>query len=392
LVGLFKIANFPPVVGSLSGWLCRHALIILVSCLSGILPVSSVDAIETSAIKANKIGFISDPGELDFSLDLDVEDSLVTVEVPPKKLVIRAKKSTTDDRIEPLSLRVPKDPDQLAKLVVDIAKPRSRSKLHRLLMDEIRKADQKSFIDGHLKISLTEEALKWVRLTQLGIILGKPHHKIQILSQSLKSDRDTREELLRQIGPFFSSEEKNRLQSKLKKGESIELDQEMLPPFAKKMVGEFTVFRGPNCFHASLAFHGRQISNSPWFNVKEEKGYHRSMINYDELWRTLNSVFYEVDPKTTALEYGDIMVFFDLPKEKSPIDFRWIRHAAVYLFDEYSFSKGSKSPDTPYTVKTLDEEWTTWRKYTSNLGVKIFRRTQNRVKSRPPKELADWLY
>ncbi len=366
--------------------------IVALAYLVAVMPLTSAIAVETSAIKANQFGFISDPGDIDFSLELDVEDHLITVEVPAKKLLMRAKKSAADDRIEPLTLRVPKDSDQLAKLVVDIAKPRSRAKLHRMMMDEIRKADQKSFIDGHLKLTLTEDTLKLVRLSQLGQLLGKPHHQIQILGKNLRSDRDTRTELMRQISPFFTSEERNRLQSKLKRGDPIKLDEEMLPSFAKKMVGEFTVYRGPNCFHASLAFHGRQISNSPWFNVKEEKGYHRSMVNYDELWRTLNSVFYEVDPKTTPLEYGDIMVFFDLPKEKAAVDFRWIRHAAVYLFDEYSFSKGSKSPDTPYTVKTLDEEWTTWRKYTSNLGVKIFRRTQNRVKSRPPKELADWLY
>jgi hypothetical protein len=392
LVGLFKIANFPPEVGSLYEWLNRPMRIVALAYLVAVMPLTSAIAVETSAIKANQFGFISDPGDIDFSLELDVEDHLITVEVPAKKLLMRAKKSAADDRIEPLTLRVPKDSDQLAKLVVDIAKPRSRAKLHRMMMDEIRKADQKSFIDGHLKLTLTEDTLKLVRLSQLGQLLGKPHHQIQILGKNLRSDRDTRTELMRQISPFFTSEERNRLQSKLKRGDPIKLDEEMLPSFAKKMVGEFTVYRGPNCFHASLAFHGRQISNSPWFNVKEEKGYHRSMVNYDELWRTLNSVFYEVDPKTTPLEYGDIMVFFDLPKEKAAVDFRWIRHAAVYLFDEYSFSKGSKSPDTPYTVKTLDEEWTTWRKYTSNLGVKIFRRTQNRVKSRPPKELADWLY
>lgn len=119
------------------------------------------------------------------------------------------------------------------------------------------------------------------------------------------------------------------------------------------------------------------------------------MINYDELWRVLNRNFYEINPDKTPLKYGDMVVFMDVPpefEETGVVSFRWIRHTATYLFNHYTFSKGSKSPNSPYTVRTLSEEWKTWKKFTSNLGVKVFRRSIKRVKNQPPKDLVDWIY
>jgi hypothetical protein len=121
------------------------------------------------------------------------------------------------------------------------------------------------------------------------------------------------------------------------------------------------------------------------------------MINYDELWRVLSENFYEVNPDKLPLKYGDMLVFFDVPEDdaddlEKPVDFRWIRHTATYLFGGFTFSKGSKSPNTPYTVRTLAEEWKTWKRYTDNLGVKVFRRSQKSVKAAPPRDLTDWIY
>ena len=173
----------------------------------------------------------------------------------------------------------------------------------------------------------------------------------------------------------------------------MSVDKDLLPSFPRKVVRRFVIYRGPNCFHASLAFHDRTLTRSNFFNVTREKGYHRAMINYDELWRILSSNFYQADHRASKIQYGDILVFFDIPEEpRKVINFRWIRHTATYLFNGYTFSKGSKSADTPYTVKTLKEEWKTWSKISKNLAVKIFRRSTKRVKKRPPKDLTDWIY
>ena len=117
------------------------------------------------------------------------------------------------------------------------------------------------------------------------------------------------------------------------------------------------------------------------------------MINYDELWRVLNTHFYEVNVKKYPLKYGDILVFFDVPKDKDQnVYFKWIKHTAAYLFGSYTFSKGSKSPNTPYTVKTLKEEWKTWDRLTQNLGVKVFRKVQPAHVSAPSPDRYDWIY
>ncbi len=161
-----------------------------------------------------------------------------------------------------------------------------------------------------------------------------------------------------------------------------------------RLVKKFLTSRGPNCFHAALAFQGPQLTRSPLINVKEEDGYHRAMINYDELWRALSLEFYEINPVHTPLKYGDVLVFLDVPKTAATgaTNFRWIRHAATYLFNGYTFSKGSKSPNTPYTVKTLEEEWQTWKRYSAQLGVRVYRRSFDAVPAMPPKDMNEWLY
>ena len=228
-------------------------------------------------------------------------------------------------------------------------------------------------------------------------MFSRTHHKLTVATNELKKDRRLRQEFLRQITPFFPKAERTKLQAKINKGESIEVDMELLPDFARKMVKKYIIYRGPNCFHAALAFQSPTLTSSSLINVKKETGYHRAMINYDELWRVLNSNFYEVNPDSQPLKYGDVLVFFDVPQSaeenpEKPVEFKWIRHTATYLFGGYTYSKGSKSPNTPYTVRTLAEEWKTWKRYTENLGVKVFRRSQKNVKNAPPRDLTDWVY
>ena len=117
------------------------------------------------------------------------------------------------------------------------------------------------------------------------------------------------------------------------------------------------------------------------------------MINYDELWRALQSNFYEINPKETKLKYGDIIVFFDIPSSsKYEVYFRWIKHASTYLFNHYVFSKGSKSADSIYAIKTLEEEWSSWSRRTEKLAIKVFRRGLRHVKTAPPRKLEDWIF
>ncbi len=345
-------------------------------------------------ITAKKTGrYVYDLSDLRASLSIDVRDKIKEISIPVETVKRRSLKSKADRRIEPFSLRVPGTAADMLALAKELAKPKSSGKLYEYFSDKYHSTFKKKFRDGSKKIELSPESLKWIRYSKLEKKLARKHHSVSIEADAFTHKPRLGKRLLAQLKPFLTPKQINAVRSRVRNRSSISVDRYLLPTFAKKMVRRYIAFQGPNCFHASLAFHGQTLTSSPFINVKKEEGYHRSMINYDELWRAINQQFYEVDVDQSNLKYGDMIVFFELPKEGGgPTYFRWIRHAATYLFGQYTFSKGSKSADTPYTVKTLEEEWQTWRKYTKNLGVKVFRRSSKRVRRVPPASLTDWLY
>ena len=170
----------------------------------------------------------------------------------------------------------------------------------------------------------------------------------------------------------------------------------MFPYFSKKSVQRYTVYRGPNCFHSSLAFQGMNYSNSIKFNSKLEKEHHRIMINNDELYRVLTTQFYELNIDTTPLVYGDLIIFLDVPDNIEDLDanyhYSWIKHATVFLLNEYTFSKGSKSASSAYTIKTLGLELKSWKRYLKNLKIKVYRKSQKNLNSKFIRPRADWVY
>jgi len=334
--------------------------------------------------------FILDPAKLKPSLTLPVTDTIEQVKVPAKVVKTRIIKSDADKRIEDVQIRLPKDPKKIGELAGQLAKAKKSSALFDYFMEQAEKVQAQS--DGSKRVKINKDAYQWIKSAELAKMYTRPHHNVEILTRELGNNKEVKRELFAQVQNFLDPADKRRVVGKFKNGEPVSLENDLLPEFAKKTVKKFLVFRGPNCFHAALAFHGQTVTRSKFFNVKEEEGYHRSMINYDELWRAINAAFYEVNPERSDLQYGDMLVFFDLPKDHEVTNFRWIRHAATYLVGPYTFSKGSKSPDTPYTIKTLDEEWTTWRKFSKNLGAKVFRRNNPTVTKIPPLDLTDWLY
>ena len=200
--------------------------------------------------------------------------------------------------------------------------------------------------------------------------------------------------MLRELKYFFPASDLKKIKKKITKSPSLIVDRDLLPEFAAKMVKRYTIFRGPNCFHAVLAFQDPAFPKSVFMNVKKEPGYHRAMINHDELWRVLKENFYEVYPHTSKLNFGDIIVFFKIPEDDNEIfpSYRWLKHTAVYLFNNYTFSKGSKSSNSPYTVKTLKEEWRVWKKILQNPAIKVFRRASHNLNKKFTANLKDWLY
>ncbi|SMF46373.1 hypothetical protein [Pseudobacteriovorax antillogorgiicola] len=337
-----------------------------------------------------ELRFTTSLKDLKSSLSIETESKSEDLEIPLKKLRVRARNFDRDERIDPVQIYVHRDEDKLIELVKKTAK-RGRAKevleFYRKKLSEAKPTKKRVLVDLDLSI------LKFMRLKAIAHEMSRGHHNVKVLAEKLNDNPRQRREFLSQMKLFLSTRERIRIVRKLKKDEDLIVHDDLLPRFARKMAKRFIVFRGPNCFHAALAFHGQSLTRSSSINVKREKGYHRAMINYDELWRAINRHFYEVDPKKSELKYGDMLVFFNIPKENpSQVNFRWIRHTATYLFDEYTFSKGSKSPNTPYTVKTLNEEWGTWERYTKNLGVRVFRRAHGRKIKSTPEDLTDWIF
>ncbi len=360
-------------------------------CLAyGLLGGSALHAVTVK--NPNQTGFIKDPARLRASMALPVSDRVVPVTVPTNKLLVRTKNSEKDPRIEPVTISIPNNETELQTYATKLAQAGKTKALVNYLRGRIETLPGKDKDLKRIRISLTPEATALINFEQLANDYTKTHHQVAIHAQELQRSPEHLKTLLDQTTMFLSESELAHVKSKVARGENLSLETDLLPDFARRMARKFLVYRGPNCFHAALAFHGTTFSDSPFINVKREQGYHAAMINYDELWRAISANFYEVDPDKSPLKFGDMLVFFDASNDKDPINFKWIRHTATYLFGPYTFSKGSKSPDTPYTTKTVDEEWQTWSKYVKNLGLKVFRRSQKSVKKLPPKELTDWLY
>ena len=327
----------------------------------------------------------------------------ISLRPSPTKLLQRVNLAAQDETVEPITLFLdPKAPEKIIAWARQLGVSHRVELLRTALQSKIREVTVGS-ADGSLPgqpgrvpFRVTPENLELFDIDALARLFRGSHLRLVVSGQALRKDRSLQNELLAQLTYFLTPVQLESLKKKIQLGKSLRVDNDLLPLFARSMIKKFINYRGPNCFHAALAFQSQGLTRGPYFKIKHEQGYHPAMVNYDELWRMLRSFFAEVDPQTQPLKYGDVIVFFDLPSpttavELDTIHYSWIRHAASYLFDDVVFSKGSKSPNTPYSVKTLDDEWKAWDRHASHLAVKVFRRVQHHITHQPPRTLVEWL-
>ena len=362
---------------------------------------------------------------------------LVEEDIFPQFALIekRVALAESDSRVEPLYLSVPRDDDDRAGFSLKLARQKKYRTLMAKLDEEIAKADgsidskkqlngtpgaQQSSGPGNqnnqvnptavedrgltVKIRVRPDLLRLMSPTAVTAKLKRTHIHATIDSATLLERIDLRSELLVQMASFTDAPELRKVGEKLRLALPLDVDRDVLPVVAQRAVKTFEIFRGPNCFMAALAFQYPKMVRSHLVNVKSEVDHHGVMINNDELWRVLQSSFYEVDPAKSPLKFGDMIVFFQLPASDkavkdvadSDISYRWIKHAATFLFNDLVYSKGSKSPNSPYLIGTLRSEWRAWDKHVSagggSMGVKVFRKPLKSATSRPPKSLDDWMY
>ena len=326
----------------------------------------------------------------ELNLPLNVKSRAVSV--PKRQINARLTRHADDSRIEPVQLTISQDEDKLLDLVEKIARPQSKIEVANYLKTNYPTSESIPGTSLRL-VNLNKSIYEHLLPEALAALFSKKHHEVSITGSYLRSNPKARSQLLHQLEPFMRQGEINAIASKIKNGQPLRLDRDLLPEFARKRVGRHTIFKGPNCFHAALAFQSDALASSSLVNIRQEPGYHRNMVNYDELWRVLQLSFYEINPTKTPLQYGDMIVFFETNEQsKGAIDFKTLRHAATYLLGGYVFAKGSKSANSPYLVSTLGEEWETWTKYTKKLGVKVFRRSLKNVTKAPLVDPLDWAY
>jgi len=327
------------------------------------------------------------------SLNLPVSAKVEQLTMSDRTIKIRAKKAKHKVAIEPLQVIMGGKEEDVTLMANRLARPGKVNELASFLIQALRTATPLKPGSNSLVVSIDQAGYELVEPAAFASMYARTHHSVLLDGQALKSEKTLKDKLMDQLKPYFALRDRNKIMELIHKGTAIAVDKFLLPEFARSMVKRYIVYRGPNCFHAALAFQSPLYTRSSLVNIKEEEGYHRAMINYDELWRAINSNFYEVDPARMPLKYGDMLVFFDVPNTlPASIDYRWIRHASTYLFSGYTFSKGSKSPNTPYAVRTLAEEWTTWQKYSKKLGVKVYRRSSTAVTEPISRNLSDWVY
>lgn len=327
------------------------------------------------------------------SLSLPVQDSVKILTPPLPVLTRRVYEAAKANHVEKVVLHLKANHGAVENFAKKFAAPASYQAVRAYLLQRLQEADLSP--TQVLPLQVDKELYAHLDKRAFAARQRSTHHSLTLNLAHLRGQPELQAHLLGELQPFFSAPAQAALAEKFAHAQSLQVDSELLPSFPRSVVGRYTLFQGPNCFHAALAFQHPSLTRSPYFNVAREKGYHPAMINDDELARALRSNFYPVPLTQHPLNYGDILVFFDLPEDfplSSSPNFRWIRHTATYLFNGYAFSKGSKSADTPYTVKTLEEEWQTWSRLTKNLAVKVFRRSTKNVKRQPPIDLRDWVY
>ncbi|MCY4443193.1 MAG: hypothetical protein OXC44_00100 [Proteobacteria bacterium] len=326
------------------------------------------------------------------SMTFPITSQSKKIHIPIHNLIKRAEGFQRDARLEPVYVSLPPpyslSTQEFASSYASGAQ--NIAHLHHYLITQpaglFHTKKSSASKKNYLRVILNPEALQMMDLNKFTRKFSSLSHQLSLSTTSSSQIKQVSQHLLWQAKPFFHQKHLNKIKHLLNTKQTIHVHKHLLPDFAKKMYNTFVPYRGPNCFHAAVAFQEKRFLTMKRTNLRKEPKHHELMINHDELWHLLNWYFYEINPKNNPLRYGDMLVFFEIPDQlnASPnAEFRWIVHASTYLFNNYVFSKGSKSPNTPYTIKRIEDEWETWTKVTKGkLALKVFRRSFHNLKDK----------
>ena len=380
---------------SISTSIC--SLILIIACL-GIFTQTSYGINE----KTDGGFWTWKASSLKASLHLPLIALQKTVSMPQSIIHSRALLFEADQRIEPLyaSLSNPYE-----KSIANFAKKFSKNDDYIIPLEEYlitkpagiylskrQKKNRKQF----LRVILNPLAMSFIDIDKFQQKYSTTSYDLILQSKKFRWNNKQKDLLLEQVSTYLEAHSLSKLKHYINSETNIDVSTLLLPEFASRVLNKYVVYRGPNCFHAAMGFQDKSLLTMTRTNIRIEPNHHHLMINHDELLRIVNWYFYEIDPKKNPLRYGDVIMFLDVPEdsiENQPAQFDWIVHASAYLFGDFVFSKGSKSPNSPYTIKTIDEEWQTWKKLSSNLAIKVFRKSFDNFKQKSTVvSRSSWLY
>lgn len=305
--------------------------------------------------------------------------------IAPEKSLLLHRIQSNQKKIDPVHLYCRNLSLSCPALIEKISKNHQKLKKQITLTEDPRRP--------HIyRFDLTEKMLPNLNLQEVQNLLRTTHHNIALDGQTLyESDKEAKY-LMSEISHFLTQSDLQKIEDKIQQAEDIVVETDLLPKDLRAKVKNYTSYLGPNCFEAALSFQDPKFSRSYKFNIRNEEGHHKIMINNDELFTALERHFYELNLSKSKLRFGDLIIFVDGSQAKSEKDMKysWIKHAFVFLFNDYTFSKGSKSSNSPYTIKTLAEEWSTWKRLYKHLKIKVFRKPIQRNSTFDRKKLVDW--
>jgi len=132
--------------------------------------------------------------------------------------------------------------------------------------------------------------------------------------------------------------------------------EDLLDPFVKKKLNSFEIVGGPNCINSALCVSSGDSKNSRY-------------VSHDELTKRLKNEYFSVNP-LDRLQTSDLLLYTRESGEKV--------HAAIYIDDEYVFTKNGINKFQPYLYQTTENME---RVYFPNnsFQVHVYRHNKNKI-------------
>src|SRR5690606_34703636 len=124
------------------------------------------------------------------------------------------------------------------KLANKLARAGKASKLYDYFVKVIRDPNVKLDKNQYKEVLIDKTAYLLIDPRELIKLYEKPHHSVKVHTESLYADSALRKEFMSQLRDHLSKADRSAIATKIKAQESLNLEMDLLPSFARKMVGK----------------------------------------------------------------------------------------------------------------------------------------------------------